>query len=270
MDLVVKGNELTEAAYTLGLSEQRVLILAVIQAREKGETITSDTMLEVKATTYAEKFGVTKWTAYEALNDAVDTLWRRQATLNLMYKGHRERAMVRWVTYASYIDDLAIVRIRFSPELLPMIGIIEQNFTKYELAQISGLQTAYSVRLYELMIQWRSNCSPPPIELAELRERLGVTSIEYPRMDNFKRRVLEPAIAQVNKHTDITVSYEQIKAGRTITHLKFTFKMKEPIRFKPPTNEQIDKQKIAFPGEEYDQVRERLKREWLAKHKTHE
>lgn len=268
MDLVVKGNELTEAAYTLGLSEQRVLILAVIQAREKGITIDSNTMLEVKASTYAEKFGVTKWTAYEALNDAVNTLWKRQATLHLTYKGHPSRMLVRWVTAAQYVDDLALVRIRFSPELLPMIGIIEQNFTKYELAQISGLQTAYSVRLYELMIQWRSNCLPPPIELAELRERLGVTSIEYPRMDNFKRRVLEPAIAQVNKHTDITVSYEQIKSGRTITHLKFKFKFKEPQRFIPPTNEQIDKMKGLPLGETYDQVRARLKREWMAKNST--
>jgi plasmid replication initiation protein len=32
-------------------------------------------------------------------------------------------------------------------------------------------------------------------------------------MHNFKKRVLEPSIKQINEHTDITVTYEQHKKG---------------------------------------------------------
>ena len=45
-------------------------------------------------------------------------------------------------------------------------------------------------------------------------------------MHNFKNRVLDPAIKQINEHTDITVSYEQHKTGRSITGFSFKFKPK--------------------------------------------
>lgn len=44
-------------------------------------------------------------------------------------------------------------------------------------------------------------------------------------MDNFKRKVLDLAVNELNKNTDIKVSYEQHKKGRVITG--FSFKIKE-------------------------------------------
>lgn len=46
-------------------------------------------------------------------------------------------------------------------------------------------------------------------------------------MHNFKNRVLEPAIKQINEHTDITATYEQHKQGRTISGFSFKFKQKK-------------------------------------------
>lgn len=46
-------------------------------------------------------------------------------------------------------------------------------------------------------------------------------------MINFKNRVLEPAIKQINELTDIYVKYEQYKTGRSISGLSFTFKQKK-------------------------------------------
>ena len=45
-------------------------------------------------------------------------------------------------------------------------------------------------------------------------------------MDNFKNRVLDVGIQQINEHSDITVKYEQVKTGRQITGFIFTFKQK--------------------------------------------
>jgi hypothetical protein len=50
---------------------------------------------------------------------------------------------------------------------------------------------------------------------------------EYSRLEAFKRRVLDPAVKQVNEHTDITVEYEQHKNGRVITGFTFRFKVKK-------------------------------------------
>jgi len=48
-------------------------------------------------------------------------------------------------------------------------------------------------------------------------------------MSDFKKRVLEPSIKQINEHTDITVSYEQHKKGRLISGFSFKFKQKVKV-----------------------------------------
>ena len=70
------------------------------------------------------------------------------------------------------------------------------------------------------------------MQLADLRNKLGVLDGEYERMHHFKARVLDLAVSQINEHTDITVKYEQHKTGRAITAISFKFKQKkapEPI-----------------------------------------
>ncbi|HAL9344339.1 TPA: replication initiation protein, partial [Escherichia coli] len=82
----------------------------------------------------------------------------------------------------------------------------------------------------ELLIAWRTTGKVPELELSEFRNRLGIASNEYTAMNNFKSRVLEPSIKQINEHTDITVTYEQHKKGRTITGFSFRFKQKQQAK----------------------------------------
>jgi plasmid replication initiation protein len=227
-DLVVKDNALIRASYTLGLVEQRLILLAIIEARETGLGITPDTYLDVYASHYAKKFDVSVQSAYQSLSDAVETLYQRQVTLHKTYKGHPERQKVRWVSGISYVDSVAAVRIRFSPDVVPLITRLEERYTEYDLKQIAGLQSAYAVRLYELLIQWRNIEKIPVFELAYFRMQLGLNADEYTAMCDFKKRVLDLAVSQINKHTDIIIGYDSVKAGRVITGFTFTLKQKKP------------------------------------------
>ena len=95
---------------------------------------------------------------------------------------------------------------------------------------MSNLTSKYAIRLYELLIAWREVGKTPQIELSEFRQKIGVENGEYERMHHFKARVLEPAIKQINEHTDITASYEQHKRGRTISGFSFRFKQKQQVK----------------------------------------
>ncbi|VCZ75720.1 Replication initiation protein [Acinetobacter baumannii] len=117
-----------------------------------------------------------------------------------------------------------MVKLIFAPAIVPLITRLEEHFTKYELQQVSSLSSAYAIRLYELLIAWRSTGSTPVIELSDFRQRIGVLDTE---MERFKTSVLELAIKQINEHTDITVKYEQHKRGRSISGFSFTFKQKK-------------------------------------------
>ena len=229
-DLVVKDNALINASYNLDLVEQRLILLAIVEARGSGRGINANDPLEVHAESYVNQFNVARQTAYQALKDACKDLFARQFSYQEVNKrGNIENVLSRWVSEIRYIDDEATVKLIFAPAIVPLITRLEEQFTKYELQQISDLSSAYAVRLYELLIAWRSTGQTPVIELAEFRQKIGVLDDEYTRMGNFKDRVLNLAIAQVNEHTDIVVKCEQHKKGRNISGFSFTFKQKKVI-----------------------------------------
>ena len=96
------------------------------------------------------------------------------------------------------------------------------------MKQISELSTGYAIRLYELLICWRTTGKTPVIELDDFRKEWGSRFWISAHAWFKKKRVLEPALEQINEHTDITASYEQHKKGRVITGFSFKFKQKKP------------------------------------------
>lgn len=225
--LIVKDNALINASYNLDLTEQRLILLAIVEARENGQGINANDPLTVHAESYAAQFNVHRNSAYEALRNACLRLKRREFSYQeLTKKGNVHQKITGWVSEVGYVEAEARVTLIFSPAVVPMITALEKQFTSYELEQVSALTSPYSVRLYELLIAWRSTGKPPLFELDKLRHLLGVEPHEYIRMDNFKSRVLDASLKQINTHTDITAKYEQHKRGRSITGFSFTFKQK--------------------------------------------
>jgi len=228
-DLVVKDNALINASYNLEVTEQRLILLSIIRARETGQGISSDSKLEIHASDYASRFDVTKEAAYNALKNAVNNLFERKFSFKEIHKDTNKEIVVksRWVSRIAYVDDLATLEVTFAPDVVPLITRLEKHFTSYQLKQVAQLTSKYAIRLYEFLIAWRNVGKTPVISLSEFREKLGLEINEYQKMVNFKSRVLEPAIKQINELTDINVKYEQYKTGRSISGLSFTFKHKK-------------------------------------------
>ena len=251
--LVVKDNALMNASYNLDLVEQRLILLAIIEARESGKGINANDPLTVHAESYINQFGVHRVTAYQALKDACDNLFARQFSYqSKSEKGNIQNHRSRWVSEIIYIDTEATVKIIFAPAIVPLITRLEEQFTKYDIEQISDLSSAYAIRLYELLICWRSTGKTPIIELGEFRNRVGVLDSEYHRIAHLKERVIEHSIKQINEHTDITATYEQHKKGRTITGFSFKFKQKKKTGTETPKNSDFSdsKQKpVEIPDE---------------------
>ena len=227
-ELIVKDNALINASYNLDLVEQRLILLAIVEARESGKGINANDPLTVHAESYINQFGVHRNTAYQALKDACDDLFARQFSYqSLSEKGNVINHKSRWVSEVAYIDNEAVVRLIFAPAIVPLITRLEEQFTKYEIQQISNLTSAYAVRLYEILIAWRSTGKTPLITIYDFRQKIGVLETEYKRMYDFKKYVLDIALKQVNEHTDINVKVEQHKTGRYMTGFSFIFKQKK-------------------------------------------
>ena len=229
-DLVVKDNALLNASYNLDLVEQRMILLAIVEARESGKGITANDPLVIKAESYETHFGVQKNAAYKALQSACENLFNRQFSYIENRKDKTVITRSRWVSQISYIESAASVELIFAPAVVPLITRLEEHFTSYELEQVKDLNSAYAVRLYELLVAWRTKGQTPIIPLTEFRQKLGVLPDEYWRMFDFKKRVLDLAVDQINTNTDIKVTYEQHKTGRNVTGFSFSFKQKKTIK----------------------------------------
>lgn len=229
-DLVVKDNALINASYYLSLTEQRLILLAIIQAR--AEKMTSSNEFKVQVSSYINAFGVERSTAYEALQKAVDTLINRRFSYYRIVNDQQEKVTTNWVQSVAYATNESYIKIKFTDDVMPLITQLEKHFTSYQLEQVKDLSSIYAIRLYELMMQWRSSGKTQQIPIDELRYKLGIEPDQYKQMVNFKTKVLDFAIDQINEHTDIKASYEQHKEGRSITGFTFTFKEKSKPKVK--------------------------------------
>ena len=225
-DLVVKTNRLNTATQNLSLSEIRLMQLAIVDARETGKGLSTDKPLTISASRYAEAFNVTRQTAYEAILKAEKTLFDRRFSFldtdNRMVKS-------RWVQRVKYLDDEASIEVILTFDVVNEVTRIdgyEQFFTQYLLEQTATLKSAYSVRLYELLVQWKTARKTPVFDIEVFREQLGVNPTDYERVYDFKKNVLDVAVKEINEKTDIQTSYDQVKRGRKIIGFKFVVKEK--------------------------------------------
>jgi len=220
-NLVVKTNQLNSALQNLSLPEIRIIQLAIVDARETNTGLSTDKPLRIDALRYAEIFETTRQNGYQRMKDAEENLFNRRFS----YIDDRGKLIKsRWVQQVTYLDDEGAIELVFTLAVVNGISRIdgaEDFFTSYLLEQTASMDSIYSVRLYELLVQWVAAKNTPLFELEKFRDQLGVESHEYKRMGNFKLRVLDLAVKEINEKSDITVSYSQVKKGRTITGFKF-------------------------------------------------
>ena len=221
-NLVVKDNALVSASYYLSLAEQRLILLGIVEARNNQS---QDNEFIIHVNSYINAFGVDDSTAYLTIKEACKRLRGRYFTYQKLVNDNLEQTESNWVQSVSYAINSSYVKIKFTDDVMPLITNLERHFTSYQLEQVKDLTSIYAIRLYELLISWKQK-KKVELSLVDLRLKLGIEPNEYKAMNNFKAKVLDLAVSQINEHTDITVKYEQVKQGRTITGFKFLFKQK--------------------------------------------
>lgn len=226
---MIKDNRMIEASYTLDLVEQRIVLMSLAWARQHELCLTHDTWVELRAIDYAELYAVDLVTAYRQLKLACESLQQRKINISGIDRatGAPARYTSNWVNPAIYVDTVGLVRLRFDEMLVPYVSNLESHFTSYQLGSICGLSSAYAIRLYEMLCQYKK-IGERTISIVDLRDTLECNNIAYDRLDNFKRRVIDPSIEQINSKTDLDCHYETEKLGKRVVGLIFQVSQKQP------------------------------------------
>lgn len=264
--LVVKSNHIIEASYRLSVAEQRVILSAISQVR-RDKPVTDEVLYSVTAAELAQLCGTDPKTAYRDLQHAAERLQTRRVSLLLEPDGvtirSKRRRVTCWVQTVDYIDQEGRIEMRFGKDILPYLTGLQREFTRYALSDVAKMTSAYGIRLYELLVQWPEGHRE--VALDDLRRWLQLEE-RYPAIKDLKRRVLDPAVEQINEHSPLLVSWSQRKTGRKVTHLVFDYAPKKtakavskvPAKRKAGKISDADIAKQARPGESWEAARARL------------
>lgn len=265
--LVVKSNAVIEASYRLSVLEQRVILAAISQIR-RDQVVSDEVMYELNVNSLRELSGTKSKAIYTDLKDAVNHLYERSIVIEKppnSREGSPKKLKTRWIQSAVYFDDEGIIKLRFAKDILPYLNQLNSHFTSYALTEVVQLTSAHAYRLYELLIQYRE-MGKRDIAIVDLRRWLDLGE-KYSALYDLKKRVVDPAIRQINERTPYKVGYSQRKSGRTVTHLVFSFYKRESeqeatkSRKKRYTKADLEKNPgLARPGETYEAALTRLNR----------
>lgn len=223
---VYKGNQIIEAGYKLSLNEQRVILSCIAQIRSQESLCVNDDF-ELSATDFSLLFSVSKDRAYHSLIEVSDSLFNRYIIIDNPYphKPKIKSLKTRWISSIKSLPGEGKLILNFSNDILPFLCELKGRFTKYELKNVGNMTSIYGIRLYELIMQWQ-NVGTRTVELTWLKKQFQIEN-SYSDITDFKKRVLKPAIDDINKHSNFNIQWTQIKNGRTISHLVFSFKEKQ-------------------------------------------
>lgn len=125
--------------------------------------------------------------------------------------------------FAWSIENPRELEITCNYDVMPYLFELQKNYTSYKIMNIVKLNSVQKIRLYEIMKQYEK-IRKIKIDITDLQEMICSKVQEF---RFFKRDILESAIKDINKYTDIQVSYEKNLSCRKVVALTFTVSKKD-------------------------------------------
>lgn len=238
---VWQSNALVEASHSMTLNEKRLLFAAAARHNPR-LPMPSKNRIRLHVDDFADVFHMADSNqVYGALAVAAKRLFNRRISRisdSPRGKGRKIIEDMRWVSYAKYDKGEGTVTLGFCPEVAPYLTLIHNEFTRFKLKHIGNIGSYYGLRLYELSAQFRKG-GERLIALEKLREMLDLGD-KYLAMDNLRRRVLEPALKEINKYTDLRVVMTPERKGRKVVGFHFAVSQDEQIPLDLPIPEHAE------------------------------
>lgn len=213
---VSKSNKLIEARYKLNLVEQKLILFAIsrLDTVQKDFNIQQFSLKELSDVIGEQDH------RYSEIKKVVRELRKKEVIINTPDK----ELITGWLSSIVFEKNTGMVELEFSKNLAPYLLELNGAYKSYQLQNVIQMKSAYAIRIYEMLKQW--DCKKKQTyTVEELKRRLALTD-EYSRFTNFENRVLMPAKAEINEHSDLWVNYKKIKKGRSVDSIEFEIEPK--------------------------------------------
>lgn len=209
-DMIQKGR------HELSLQEQRCVLYAISKIKPEDSIFEAYTF---DLSDFYKMCGL-QGGSYTELKAILKGLSDRSWWATIDDKG--TESLVRWFSTLRTNQKSGKVTIKFHEDMMPYLLELskqERFYTHYELQYVLPMKSQYAIRLYELLKSYQKNNYEWFFEIDTLKKLLNCEN--YTRFPDFRRWVIEPAIAEINEFTDIKIAWEPIKQGRKVVRVSF-------------------------------------------------
>ena len=130
----------------------------------------------------------------------------------------------------TYEYSLAIKELFYQPEIYGRINI----------GLLPKFKSSYGLSLYENCIRYNGISQTQWFTLEVFRKLMGVSDDQYPIFRDFKRRVLDIAVKEVNLHSSTTIFPETKRLSGKVVSIRFKIESKQGIVPAEPANHNIE------------------------------
>lgn len=209
MSVYKRDDMIQKSRHQLSVQEQRCVLYAISKIKPTDEVFQEYTF-DIKDLYILCGIQKESYTELKAiLKGLSDKSW--WATID--DKG--TESVVRWFTTVRTNKKSGKATIKFHEDMMPfLLQLTKQNsfYTSYNLQYVLPMSSQFSPRLYEILKSYQKNNREWFFPTEELKRLLD--GEKYKNFNDFRKRILDPAIAEINQYTDINIAMDVVKEGR--------------------------------------------------------
>lgn len=209
----IQSNRMLNAKYPLTQTELKLLILFLTNI-ESEDTIFY--LTSIPASVVFEKCGFNPRCGYSTLKEAAKKLITK--AIMLEYPDEPSRFLYKTIFSSIEYRD-GVINYRFSYDLREELLMLRRNFTMFDANIMLKLNGKYSIRLYQLLRQ-SLTVGKRKFSVDEIRFKLNIPKTRD--SSKISRRILIPAVEEINASTDIYATIVPILERHTIVGWNFT------------------------------------------------
>lgn len=219
---------------SMSLLEQKILLYIISQIKPTDDSLSP---IEFNVCDFYRLMGMDAYLGknYRNVKDAIQRLANRSEWLSY---GDQE-ILVRWISKAGVNKRSGKITIILDDDMKPYLLNLKKNYTQIPLRDILSMKSKYSIMLYELLKSYSFvKNGRMRFEAQDLLERLDCLSPAFcSNFSNFRTKVIEKALTDINKYTEIKVEAEYVKEKGRYVAVIFDI-----INLRKPSN--VDKKRL--------------------------
>lgn len=219
--VVMANNMIRHSASNLTWNEFKLLRFFIMQTEKDDQELYTYT---VSVPRLAEALELNPKVLYRELDKMTDHILSEHIRIGKSKNDDWKK--FNWVEYCSY--QKGNLTIKLAEQLKPFLVGLRGNFTRYRLSDIVSFKSIYAGIIYEHLRGFMDENNLPhadvaieiAVSIAELR-KITSTENQYERYSNFKSKVIDTAIKEINQKSPYHIIATPYKDGHTIVGFDF-------------------------------------------------